>query len=46
MDWFRVTVRANSDDAYRKAMNQNRNGYMKETLVSNAQREVNHPTLK
>ena len=36
----------NSDDAYRKAMNQNRNGYMKEALVSNAQCEVNHPTLK
>ena len=36
----------NSDDAYRKAMNQNRNGYIKETLVSNAQCEGNHPTLK
>jgi len=36
----------NSDDAYRKAMNQDRNGYMKERLVSNAQCEVNHPTLQ
>ena len=36
----------NSDGAYRKAMNQNRNGFMKERLVSNAQCEVNHPTLK
>ena len=36
----------NSDDAYRKAMNQNRNGYMKERLVSNADCAVYHPTLK
>ena len=36
----------NSDDAYRKAMNQNRKGFMSERLVSNAQCEENHPTLK
>ena len=36
----------NSDAAYRKQMNQNRKGYMKETLVSNAQCGVYHPTLK
>ena len=36
----------NSDNAYRKQMNQNRNGYMKELLVSNADCEVYHPTLK
>ena len=36
----------NSDGTYRKAMNQNRNGFMKERLVSNAQCEVNHPTLQ
>ncbi len=36
----------NSTDAYRRAMNQNRNGYMKENLVSNAQCGDYHPTLK
>ena len=36
----------NSDAAYRKQMNQNRKGYMKEVLVSNAQCGVYHPTLK
>ena len=36
----------NSDAVYRKQMNQNRNGFMKERLVSNAQCEVNHPTLQ
>ena len=36
----------NSDDAYRKQMGQNRKGYMKENLVSNAQCAENHPTLK
>ena len=36
----------NSTDAYRQAMVQNRNGYMKENLVSNAQCGEYHPTLK
>jgi hypothetical protein len=36
----------NSDGAYRQQMNQNRNGYMKERLVSNADCAVYHPTLK
>ena len=36
----------NSDGTYRKAMNQNRNGFMKERLVSNAQCGEYHPTLK
>ena len=36
----------NSDGAYRKAMNQNRKGYMKETLVPNSMCAENHPTLK
>ena len=36
----------NSDDAYRKQMNQNRDGYMKENLVSQADCEVNHATIK
>ena len=36
----------NSDAVYCKQMNQNRNGFMKERLVSNAQCEVNHPTLQ
>ena len=36
----------NSDDSYRKQMNQNRNGYMKENLVSQSQCEGNHPTIK
>ena len=36
----------NSDDAYRKQMNQDRKGYMKETLVPNSMCADNHPTLK
>ncbi len=36
----------NSNDAYRKQMNQNRKGYMEEKLVSNADCEIYHPTLK
>ncbi|HIF02955.1 MAG TPA: hypothetical protein EYQ84_06515 [Nitrospinaceae bacterium] len=36
----------NSDGNYRKQMNQNRKGYMSEPLVSNAQCEVDHATLK
>ncbi len=36
----------NSDAAYRKQMGQNRKGYMKENLVSNAQCGDYHPTLK
>jgi len=36
----------NSTDAYRKQMNQNRKGYMKEMLVSNSMCAENHPTLK
>lgn len=36
----------NSDGAYRQQMNQNRNGFMKERLVSNADCAVYHPTLK
>ena len=36
----------NSDDSYRKQMNQNRNGYMKENLVSQSQCEGYHPTIK
>jgi hypothetical protein len=36
----------NSDDSYRKQMNQNRNGYMKENLVSQTQCEGYHPTIK
>ena len=36
----------NSDGVYRAQMNQNRKGYMKEVLVSNAQCGVYHPTLK
>jgi len=36
----------NSSDAYRNQMNQNRAGYMSEPLVTQAQCEVNHPTLK
>ena len=36
----------NSDGVYRAQMNQNRKGYMKELLVSNAQCGVYHPTLK
>lgn len=36
----------NSDDVYRKQMNQNRKGYMSENLVSNAMCGDYHPTLK
>lgn len=36
----------NSSDAYRRSMGQNRDGYWKENLVSNAQCQKNHPTLK
>jgi hypothetical protein len=36
----------NSDDAYRKQMNQSRKGYMKETLVPNSMCGDYHPTLK
>ena len=36
----------NSDDNYRKQMGQNRKGFMKENLVSQAQCAENHPTLK
>ena len=36
----------NSDDSYRKQMNQNRNGYMVEKLVSQTDCEVDHPTIK
>ena len=36
----------NSDDVYRKQMNQKREGYVKETLVSQADCEAIHPTLK
>ena len=36
----------NSDDKYRKQMNQNRSGYLKENLVPNELCEANHPTLK
>ena len=36
----------NSDGVYRKQMNQNRKGFMKEILVSNAQCGEYHPTLK
>ena len=36
----------NSDGVYRSQMNQNRKGYMKEQLVSNAQCGAYHPTLK
>jgi len=35
----------NSDAVYRKQMNQNRNGFMKENLVSNANCEINHATM-
>jgi hypothetical protein len=34
----------NSDDQYRKQMNQNRKGYSKEILISNKDCEVQHPT--
>ncbi len=36
----------NSDDSYRKQMNQNRNGYMQENLVSQSDCEGYHPTVK
>lgn len=36
----------NSDGVYRKQMNQNRKGFMKENLVSNAMCDDYHPTLK
>jgi hypothetical protein len=36
----------NSDGAYRKAMGQNRKGYMKENLVPNSMCGEIHPTLK
>ena len=36
----------NSDDSYRKQMNQNRKGYMKEPLISQADCEINHKTYQ
>ena len=36
----------NSDDSYRKQMNQNRNGYMKEPLISQADCEIDHKTYQ
>ena len=36
----------NSDDSYRKQMNQNRNGFMKEPLISQADCEINHKTYQ
>ncbi len=36
----------NSSDAYRKQMNQSRDGYMKENLVSQSDCENYHPTIK
>ena len=36
----------NSDNSYRKQMNQNRNGYMKEPLVSQADCELDHKTYQ
>ena len=36
----------NTGDAYRRAMGQNRDGFMKENLVSRAQCAEIHPTLK
>ena len=36
----------NSDDSYRKAMNQNRKGYMKEPLISQADCELVHKTYQ
>jgi hypothetical protein len=35
----------NSDGLYRGQMNQNRKGFMKENLVSNANCEINHATM-
>ncbi len=36
----------NSSNAYRSAMGQNRDGFLKENLVSNADCQINHATLK
>jgi hypothetical protein len=36
----------NSSDAYRKQMNQSRNGYMEEKLVSQSDCAEIHPTVK
>lgn len=36
----------NSDDVYRRQMNQTRDGFMKETLVPNSMCADDHPTLK
>ncbi len=36
----------NSDDKYRRQMNQNRDGYTPEPLVSDKDCEIDHPTLK
>jgi hypothetical protein len=36
----------NSDDSYRKQMNQNRNGFMKEPLISQADCEIDHKTYQ
>ena len=36
----------NSDDSYRKQMNQNRKGYMKEPLISQADCEIDHKTYQ
>ncbi len=36
----------NSDDMYRKQMNQSRDGFMVEKLVSQADCEIDHPTIK
>ena len=36
----------NSDDSYRKQMNQNRKGYMKEPLISQADCELIHKTYQ
>ena len=36
----------NSDDSYRKQMNQNRKGYMKEPLISQSDCEINHKTYQ
>ena len=35
----------NSDDSYRKAMNQSRKGFMAENLVSQADCEIDHATM-
>ena len=36
----------NSNDSYRKQMNQNRNGFMKEPLISQADCEIDHKTYQ